>query len=567
MRPTFRTTAATIAFICMTAPAAHAADTVAAAPAATTAPAPDAALQQTLAMQIPAAAKGDVKAMIAVGRAYAAANHPAEAEQWLTRAANTGDATAEMELARFYLDAFPADATKAKQAASLTQRAADKGDPNAQIALALLYQKGQGVPKDDAKAAAIFEKLANQGFPGAQYNLGVMYRDGIGVPKDASKAAAWLSLAVQGYPTGPARDRIVAELQAVRSTLTPEEKKAAESYYTDRVSYFHGEITKVRPDLPSGSAVEPKAAAAEKAGFSGFVQFGARWQSNASGAPSAYEINNSESGAQRPRPDLNLFALGNVNHLTKRINDRIDNIDTRVVAYQTRQNNRTNSDLGFLEVSTGPNVRISTDGNYSVRPYVIGNMIQVNETGYSAAGGAGVTFINALTHDLAVVATAEDTYTGYHNTSAFPDNDESSGNQAYYALRGLYRIQPWLTTDLGFSWRDIDADKAWESQKSGRITNGYSVRLPVLFPKMSDRKASLYGSISYKKSWYGAPDANVAPGITRADKEWQWTLTGEFPVFRDWSLVPTVQRSGRDANAKPYVSYNSQGSLAMMYKF
>src|SRR5690606_9978797 len=99
------------------------------------------------------------------------------------------------------------------------------------------------------------------------------------------------------------------------------------------------------------------------------------------------------------------------------------------------------------------------------------------------------------------------------------------------------------------------------------VSNGYSVRLPVLFPNLSERRATLYGSLAYKKSWYGGPDAATAPGITRADKEWSWTLSGEFPIYKDVSLVPTIQRSGRDANAKPYVSYNSLGSLAVMYKF
>lgn len=36
------------------------------------------------------------------------------------------------------------------------------------------YEKGQGVPQDDAQALAWYRKAAEQGHAKAQYNLGVM---------------------------------------------------------------------------------------------------------------------------------------------------------------------------------------------------------------------------------------------------------------------------------------------------------------------------------------------------------------------------------------------------------
>src|SRR5207237_606106 len=69
--------------------------------------------------------------------------------------------------------------------------------------LALMYQEGEGVPKDAAQAAFWYRKAAEQGYATAQASLGGMYQEGKGVPKDAGKAAFWYRKAAeQGDPFG-----------------------------------------------------------------------------------------------------------------------------------------------------------------------------------------------------------------------------------------------------------------------------------------------------------------------------------------------------------------------------
>jgi len=64
-----------------------------------------------------------------------------------------------------------------------------------------MYQKGQGVAKDDTQAVSWFRKAAEQGYPNAQYNLGVRYQEGKGVPKDEAQAKEWFrKAAAQGNP-------------------------------------------------------------------------------------------------------------------------------------------------------------------------------------------------------------------------------------------------------------------------------------------------------------------------------------------------------------------------------
>ena len=69
-----------------------------------------------------------------------------------------------------------------------TQRLANQGDAEAQRNLGLMYDTGEGVPQNYAKALEWYTKSANQGYSQAQYNLGLMYKNGEGVPQDYTKA-------------------------------------------------------------------------------------------------------------------------------------------------------------------------------------------------------------------------------------------------------------------------------------------------------------------------------------------------------------------------------------------
>ena len=74
------------------------------------------------------------------------------------------------------------------KAVELLTLAADKGDANAQLNLGIMYAKGRGVDKDETKAFQLWEKAAEQGHASAQYNLGAMYATGRGVKKDLERA-------------------------------------------------------------------------------------------------------------------------------------------------------------------------------------------------------------------------------------------------------------------------------------------------------------------------------------------------------------------------------------------
>ncbi|KAJ1495550.1 hypothetical protein T484DRAFT_1761947, partial [Baffinella frigidus] len=81
-------------------------------------------------------------------------------------------------------------------------KAADQGHREAQVCYAGLYKgdgvcyatclyKGDGVPQDLPAAASLFQESGARGHSQAQFNSGVMFQRGEGVPRDREKAAAW----------------------------------------------------------------------------------------------------------------------------------------------------------------------------------------------------------------------------------------------------------------------------------------------------------------------------------------------------------------------------------------
>ena len=72
---------------------------------------------------------------------------------------------------------------------------AEQGNGMAQYNLGIMFQRGQGVAKDDNQAAYWFRQVAEQGVDRAEFNLAEMYKKGQGVAKDDAQAFHWYKLA------------------------------------------------------------------------------------------------------------------------------------------------------------------------------------------------------------------------------------------------------------------------------------------------------------------------------------------------------------------------------------
>ncbi len=110
----------------------------------------------------------------------------------------------------------------------LLRSLADQGDTEAQNALAVMYEKGEGVAQDIAAALMWYRKAADQGDAEAQLNLGNLYANGQGVPQDYVMAHMWFDLAAAAGIEDASRDRDAIARRMTSAQIDEAQKLARE---------------------------------------------------------------------------------------------------------------------------------------------------------------------------------------------------------------------------------------------------------------------------------------------------------------------------------------------------
>ena len=172
------------------------------------------------------ASAGSRRALYELGRAYAAAGQMPQAIAAYRSAADKGSTAAMVELAMMF-EAGNGVAKDDAQARTLLQRAAAAGNPRAVASLATLGAMN-GQPIDPAQQQALLTNAAMANSADAQFQLGVMYANGTGGPKDDFAARSWFEkAAAQNDPD--ALDWMGSFAASGRGG--PRDVNAAKSYY------------------------------------------------------------------------------------------------------------------------------------------------------------------------------------------------------------------------------------------------------------------------------------------------------------------------------------------------
>lgn len=121
-----------------------------------------------------------------------------------------------------------------ERAMKLFRPLAEQGDPQAQYYLGRMYEKGQGVAKDNEKLAQWYRRSADNGYAKAQYKLAVGYALGLaGVEQDDAEAVKWLQRSAEG---GYRRaQRVLARAYSEGRFGLPRDRRQAE-YWTRKAT-------------------------------------------------------------------------------------------------------------------------------------------------------------------------------------------------------------------------------------------------------------------------------------------------------------------------------------------
>ncbi len=144
-----------------------------------------------------AAEKGDSRAMVALGNLLFKGGpklpaRPEDTARWYRAASDKGNVLGKIKLAECYREGKGGVARDATQAAVLLNEALSLAPDNPAVLaiLAIAYERGDGVPRDESKALEMMKRSAELGDPVGTGNLGVYYMKGLGgLRKDPVKAA------------------------------------------------------------------------------------------------------------------------------------------------------------------------------------------------------------------------------------------------------------------------------------------------------------------------------------------------------------------------------------------
>jgi TPR repeat protein len=119
------------------------------------------------------------------------------------------------------------------EAARWFRKAAEQGHARAQTQLAMAYQTGRGVARDEKVSLEWMQKAAAQNQAKAQFELAVACRDGKGLPKDPVRAGMWFVLASQ---SGGMAAKLIGSTH-MRTLTAPERKEAFDLAQAWRVGH------------------------------------------------------------------------------------------------------------------------------------------------------------------------------------------------------------------------------------------------------------------------------------------------------------------------------------------
>lgn len=111
-----------------------------------------------------------------------------EAYKWYFRAAEHGNAHAQIFVGTSFYNESEPESLNNKKAVTWFSKAAEQGNAEAQYLLGHCYSDGCGVDCSDEKAFAWFSRAAENGYVEAQYELGKFYYTGCGIKQSTEKA-------------------------------------------------------------------------------------------------------------------------------------------------------------------------------------------------------------------------------------------------------------------------------------------------------------------------------------------------------------------------------------------
>jgi hypothetical protein len=204
--------------------------------------------------------------------------------------------------------------------------------------------------------------------------------------------------------------------------------------------------------------------------FSGFMQTGLRYQTNATYAPTSGTIRlGGQDLALLPsatqKSDSNWFAIAGFSHDYDLDNQRGDTLETRFSGYFTEQARFSDLNVGLFDLSFGPRLAVAPDSlpGVTIKPYVVGGNVWLGGTSYLASGGAGISTRIPVGTQFTFEPVFEWRRVDVNTGDVVPVSTISSGNWFTTGLSTSTEISQQIRFDARVAYQRADADLNFES--------------------------------------------------------------------------------------------------------
>jgi hypothetical protein len=296
--------------------------------------------------------------------------------------------------------------------------------------------------------------------------------------------------------------------------------------------------------------------------FSGFMQTGVRYQSNANFSPSSGAIRLGGTDLAllpvgQKKPDWNWFGILGLSHDYDFQNQRGDLFETRFTGYATRQFKLTDLDVALFDISAGPRLMIAPDmvPGLSIKPYAVAGKAWVGGKSYLATAGAGVSMNIPVVDRFAIVPGFEWRSAGVNTGDIIPVTGFGSGNW-YTGSVGLVAN---LTSMVKFEslglYRQGEAGLAFQSfhQWEGEAALTFEFTPPFAFVS---RNWSISPFVRYIRTDFNAPNPAIDLFVREIDREWVYGAMFNTPLWRNVAVSTTVQFDRTNSTLPNYSQHN-----------
>jgi hypothetical protein len=312
--------------------------------------------------------------------------------------------------------------------------------------------------------------------------------------------------------------------------------------------------TKARVDALYGETVKQQ----KQSRWSGFLQTGLRYQSNANFVPPGgiVRLNGQDlllSPRDRRQSDGSVFGLAQIANDYDLENQRGDVLETRFVGFGSKQFRATEFDFGYVEASFGPRFGLpELMPGASIKPYVIGqtSALSGERRPYASSAGAGVTMRLPLFAGFIVEPGIEARALSINDRDRFTSTFNGGTSVAGYLVTTA-KLTEGVDLEARFIGLRIDGGRLGPSLTK----RGANVALSVQFDPPSEliaRKWKVSPFIGAAVLDFDRANAFVDPRVTRGDTEFRAGVVLDAPATESIGISALVQYDRINSNLPNY---------------